>query len=295
MRKFFMKLGVVVFILLLELSTTALLFLVPLRLTVSRKSMKEFVMNYTENMGEDDIFMEAATTSLKPLYKESQALGIEEDAIQKIIKTEEVRELVADITSDMVAYIFTGEEKETFTEEDLQRIASIAIDKINQETPYQITEGQKQEILDALQRNTESYLESMPKVQALEESLSSEEKDALHLVRVLFSTKLVISLSIVMITSMGGIILLKWKEKKWIKTGATTLLISSMITLLGTFLFQQINQLVFREEALYVFYLFQKMIQQIFLLAGSVAISMIIILILYKVFCLNKKERAAVN
>lgn len=295
MRKFFMKLGVVVFILLLELSTTALLFLVPLRLTVSRKSMKEFVMNYTENMGEDDIFMEAATTSLKPLYKESQALGIEEDAIQKIIKTEEVRELVAYIISDMVAYIFTGEEKETFTEEDLQRIASIAIDKINQETPYQITEGQKQEILDALQRNTESYLESMPKVQALEESLSSEEKDALHLVRVLFSTKLVISLSIVMITSMGGIILLKWKEKKWIKTGATTLLISSMITLLGTFLFQQINQLVFREEALYVFYLFQKMIQQIFLLAGSVAISMIIILILYKVFCLNKKERAAVN
>lgn len=295
MRKFFIKLGVVVFILLLELSTTALLFLVPLRLTVSKKSMKEFVMNYMENMGEDDIFMEAATASLKPLYKESQALGIEEEAIQKIIKTEEVRELVADITSDMVAYIFTGEEKETFTEEDLQRVASIAIDKINQETPYQITEGQKQEILDALQRNTESYLESMPKVQTLEESLSSEEKDALHLVRVLFSTKLVISLIFVMITSMGGIILLKWKEKKWIKTGATTLLISSMITLLGTLLFQGINQLVFREEALYVFYLFQKMIQQSFLLAGSVAISMIIILILYKVFCLSKKERTAVN
>lgn len=294
MKKFLVRLTTFICIILLEFSTTALLLLLPLQYTVSKKSIKELMMNYSVSSDENDIFMDAIRANLKPLYKESEALGIEDEVIQEMMETKEVKEFVADITSDIIDYVFTGEEKELFTKEDLKKVAILAIDQINKEAETKITEVQKQEILDALSENSDAYLESMPKVSKMEERLSQEEKEALHMVRFLFSKTIKIYLGITLGVSLLGIILLKRKEAKWLKTSAIVILTSSMITLLGTLLLKGGNSLLFREEAVYVYQLFEKMIQTTLFVASFVAFSMILLLILYH-FLINKKKDTAVT
>jgi len=294
MKKFLVRLTTFICIILLEFSTTALLLLLPLQYTVSKKSIKELMMNYSVSSDENDIFMDAIRANLKPLYKESEALGIEDEVIQEMMETKEVKEFVADITSDIIDYVFIGEEKELFTEEDLKKVAILAIDQINKEAETKITEVQKQEILDALSENSDAYLESMPKVSKMEERLSQEEKEALHMVRFLFSKTIKIYLGITLGVSLLGIILLKRKEAKWLKTSAIVILTSSMITLLGTLLLKGGNSLLFREEAVYVYQLFEKMIQTTLFVASFVAFSMILLLILYH-FLINKKKDTAVT
>lgn len=294
MKKFLVRLTTFICIILLEFSTTALLLLLSLQYTVSKKSIKELMMNYSVSSDENDIFMDAIRANLKPLYKESEALGIEDEVIQEMMETKEVKEFVADITSDIIDYVFIGEEKELFTEEDLKKVAILAIDQINKEAETKITEVQKQEILDALSENSDAYLESMPKVSKMEERLSQEEKEALHMVRFLFSKTIKIYLGITLGVSLLGIILLKRKEAKWLKTSAIVILTSSMITLLGTLLLKGGNSLLFREEAVYVYQLFEKMIQTTLFVASFVAFSMILLLILYH-FLINKKKDTAVT
>lgn len=290
MKKFGKGLLLTIFIILLELSSMALFFLLPLHHFVSKKTLqnnmmeliqKEFNENYSSSLFKDQ---------LAPIYDSAHTLGLDEKLMLEILKSKEMTAFTADITSSIAEYIITGKKQKFITEAQFLELVSSAIDTINQQTTQKITEEEKQKILANVKEVSAPYLKELENVDLLSVRLSKEEQDAILFLQFLFSSKLKIGILVTLLLSFGGIVILEWNQMKWIKVCAITVLIASIFSCFSTSFLTLINHFVFKSEIPILFELLNKFIMKSYIICGSGFFLMVMALILYKVFIVTKKD-----
>ncbi len=282
---------VVIFILLLACSSLSLLFLIPFSHSFHKDNIKEFILNMdSSEMEQNNFFQDIIHNELNSSNLDGNHTNISEDIILELFKSKELKEVTADIISNMSDYIITGHEQEFITEEELKKLVETAIDKVNKSGKYSISEKEKEQILQQLDENAGTYLDDIKSINTLSQSLTPDEQVSLDVFRFFFSTTLKVILLVISIISFLGIVVLRWDKMKWLKINTITILITSMISILVTLLLHVINQFIFKQEIIYVFEFFNKMIKNSLILSGSICTSMILLLIIYHIF-IEKKEK----
>ena len=282
---------VVIFILLLEFCSLSLLFLIPFQHAFHKDNIKEVVLKSTsDHLEENNLLSDIIHERLNSATSGGKQEEIKEDVMQKLMESDEMRELAASIVGNISDYIITGKEQSVITEEELKKIVADAIDTINKGGDYTISEEEKDKIIKHLDENASAYLDDIAKINTLDQSLTADEKVTLNFFRFFFSTTLVIIVFTIMIISFLGILAFKWKDMKWLKIISITILVASVISILITLLLYAMNQLIFKQEISYIFSFFDKMVKESFLLSGSICVGMILLLVIYHIF-MSKQEK----
>ncbi len=283
MKKVLKGFALTILVIVLFLSTTALLFLVSFKNTFSKNTMKNIVSNIQieQIVEENPEVKEEIHEAFKPIYEETEKYGIDEDVIIKIMDSKEVKNFLGNITGNIVDYAITGENHKLIMTEDIEELVSGAIDSINNTGYVEISPKEKEDILKVVRDQAQEYQEAIPDTSVFENQLSVEDKESLNQVRFLLGNELMIYIIVAMVLSILGILALKWKNAKWIKWTAITVLASSILGSLITGILYLANDILLKEDIPYVFDIVNKILNLNIILQISIVVAMIVILIIY--------------
>jgi len=273
MKKLLKGIVYILCIMLLEISTLALLFLVPLSQTLQNDSMQDIIMK----IAFEDLIQQL-DSNYHPIYD----LEIEDEVIVKIMESDEFKQLMADITEDISDYIITGKEQSFITKEELKVFAAKAIDTVNKQSDRKITIEEKNQILQIIDENGDHYLEQLSMINMLDENMSQKELEGLNLLRFLLSMRLKLYFVLAIVVSLIGILILKWKEAKWIQTVTISLLIASILSIGTNLLLKVISSTIFTDDISYISGPIHTLIQKSLGLSSGLLALMIITLVFYK-------------
>ena len=223
--------------LILILILAFLIILLPLNNLLKKEKVKEIVNNVKieEQIAQDENFAKVIDKIFEPLYLEARKYNISDKYIIKIMDSEEVKNLIGSITSNIIDYVITGNDQKIINNTDINNVISNSIDKIN--SNYLIfTEENKQNILQIVDKKINEYQEIIPSTKEVEENLNSDTLKILNIIRSLFASKLIIFLVVTEIILTLVIILLNLEKFKWLKYIGVNLFIASLISLLGNIL-----------------------------------------------------------
>ena len=263
---------------------------------VSGNTVKKMISNLEieKMVNENPNFKESVDDVLEPILTETNKLGIDDEVIIKIVDSNEVKDLIGDVTGNLIDYAITGKNQKIINSEDINKLVNDAIDEINKSGYYEINESQKEEILDIAQNKVQEYEELIPDTNIIDEELNNamtkEEKNSLNSIRFVLGNKLLTYTIICVIVSILLIALLKFKKAKFIKCSSITILISSIFTSLITLILVAANNVLFKFDYPYIFDIVKKGINFSFILSLSVFVISIIVLIIYKIIN-NKSEK----
>ncbi len=237
--KFLKGLAIFILTIALYVSIASILFLLPLRNAINKDTIKEAIINLNieKTMNENPKAGEKINEALEPIYEKAQEYGIKKDIVIKIIDTKEIKNLFGEVTSNVIDYILTGKNRKIIESEEINNFVSNAIDEINDLGYYTFSEHEKENILIIVQDIVDEFQDAIPNTSDYDEVIKNNPKTKdLMLVKTVLSDKFLTYFIVGVIISVLGLLLLKWKECKWIKSIAITTLLSSITIITGTIL-----------------------------------------------------------
>ena len=222
MKKVLKGIALALLVLMLYSCTGSLFSLLPIKHAVGRNGIKEAIssLEIERLVDENPQFQEVINDMLQPIYEETQNFGIDDaivdEVVVKIMDTKEVKELVGDITSNLVDFVLTGEEQKLINTDNIESLVGTVIDDINEQGLFEISMEDKNQILQVVREQVNENEDFLPDTSLIEDAFDSETEQVLNNVRFALGNELVLYLVIGILLSIVGIALLKWKEAKWI-------------------------------------------------------------------------------
>ena len=285
MQKFLKSLGLTILTIIFSGAAFILFLLFPLRQMVSKGNIKDLIssLEIEKIIDESPEVEEAMEEMLSPIYEETRKYGIPDEIIVKIIDSDEVKLVFADATSNVLDAILTGQNQKIISADNITELVAQAIDDINATGLYKISTEEKNNVLKVVKEKTTEYEDFLPDTNIIKDNLSSEDQKVLKLVQFIYSNELIVYVAIVLVVALGGIILLKYHEAKWLKWSAITLLVTSSIVLLVTLIIRFINFSLFKLDYPVIYNILAGPINFSTILAAITITLMIVILIVYGV------------
>lgn len=280
MKKFISGLLLTVFIVVLWISSISLLILVPLKTTVNKGMVKNWIQNVdvATEIKKDTDLGQAVDDFLEPVYEKTREYGIDDQIILDIINSQEMKDLIGDVAANIIDYVLTGKNQKLISITDIEKLISDAIDDINNSGLYTINNDTKEQILNVIRDRVSEYQDLIPETKVFDEAIAKEltpkEMQLLNIVRYVLSFKFLIGLLIAFIVSTLGIISLKTSKVKWLKWWSIPLLVASIITMLVTVLLDVVRKQMENITVL------NSIIRNSYILSGSIIVLMIIALII---------------
>ncbi len=292
MKKFLKGLALTILTIVLFLSTTILLLLIPLKHTINKNVVKDMIgsLEIEKMVTEDENFKSAVDEVFEPIYEETRQLGIDDEVVVKIMDSKEVKNLIGGVTGNIVDYVITGKDQKLITTENIEDLVSTAMDDIDASGYYKFSEKERDSVLNAVKNEVDDLQEYMPDTKVIEESLNKEDMKYLNAIRFVLGNELTMYTILIVVISMLGILALQYKKAKWIKWNAITVLISTIFTSLITIILLIANNALFRLDYQYIYNIFSKTINFSLTLSLSILALMTITLIIYHIY--HKKSQA---
>lgn len=227
---------VTLLIIILFFCSTILLILIPIKKEINDNFTKNILtsINFEKMIEENPRLKEGIDKTLKPIYDETEKYGVNEDLIIKIFNSKEVKELIGDISDNVIKAIISGKDTKIISEENIEDVISDTIDDINTNNICNIGPEVKEEILKVTKKELNKIQNYIPDTSLINENLSKQDKQKLKIVRfILFNKFLGIVLAIT-IVSLSVIFLLKRKSKHKFSLMLIPILIPTIISLLVT-------------------------------------------------------------
>ena len=275
MKKVLKGIALALLVLMLYSCTGSLFSLLPIKHAVGRNGIKEAIssLEIERLVDENPQFQEVINDMLQPIYEETQNFGIDDaivdEVVVKIMDTKEVKELVGDITSNLVDFVLTGEEQKLINTDNIESLVGTVIDDINEQGLFEISMEDKNQILQVVREQVNENEDFLPDTSLIEDAFDSETEQVLNNVRFALGNELVLYLVIGILLSIVGISLL-FKSLRNIPS-----------TFFLTFVIGMIGGIVLQSDLPYVYDLLAPSIQYSYVLSGSVLLLMIITLIVY--------------
>ena len=294
MKKFLKGFALTILTIVLFLSTTVLLLLIPLKYTINKNVVKDMIssLEIEKMVAEDENFKSAVDEVFAPIYEETRQFGIDDEVVVKIMDSKEVKNLIGGVTGNIVDYVITGKNQKLITIENIEDLVSTAMDDIDESGYYKFSEKERDSVLNAVKNEVDNLQEYMPDTKVIEDTLNQEDMKYLNIIRFILGNELMMYTILIIAISIISILVLEYKKAKWIKWNAITILISSIFTSIITVLLIIANNALFRLDYQYIYNIFSMTINFSLILSLSILTLMIIILIIYHIYCkkaLNKK------
>ncbi len=282
--KFLKGLGVFILTLVLFLATTSILILIPIRHTVSKDTIKDTItsIDIEKVIKENPQVQEDVTEAFKPLYDKASEYGISEDVVNKLLNSKEVKGMMGDFTGNIVDYVLTGKNQKIISNTEIENLVSNALDKIDESGFYEFKDDEKDNILNTVKETVTKYQDLIPDTSIFDEAIKEtpEIESIFKVTKFILNDNILIYLIIAIVVSILGILGLKFKEGKWIKSSTITVLVSAMLTTLGTIALLILKDLVFDDMSL-VTNIINKSLNYSLRVSLTTLIVMVIILIIY--------------
>ncbi len=285
MKNFLCAIATTILIIILFISTTFTLLLLPVKHTFKGKTFKTIISNLEieKIIKTNDELKKAVDEVLDPIFVQTHKLGIDDEVIIQIMDNKEVKNVIGNITENIMDYAITGENKKIISNENITEAINSAIININESGYYKINEQEKTNLLNIVNNKITEYQDIIPNTNAIDDKINPEHKEFIENIRFILGNKLLAYLIITLIISILLILLLKWKQLKWIKYSAVTILISSIITNIITALISLPVICKVNQNYDYILDIINKFVKYSYIVSISTLISMIIILIIYKI------------
>ena len=296
MKKFFKILGTVILGLILFLGVTSLLILIPLRHTINENTIRNMVssLEIEKEVENNPELKESIEEALMPIYDITREVGLSDDVVLKLLDTQEVKDLIGDIGSNVYNAIITGEKQKLINVQNIERIISEAIDDINALDIYEIDNKTKNEIIDFVKEEVNDYEDLLPETDVVLDGLSEEDVKTLNIVRFVLSDELVLIVSVISLGALLLIILLNLAKWHWIKVSSGIVLGSTILMILVTSVILGVNNYYLASDYSYISDFISGYVNLNYLISGITFLVAIIILITYSIVLkkITKREEA---
>ena len=296
MKKFFKILGTIILGLILFLGVTSLLILIPLRYTINENTIRNMVssLEIEKEVENNPELKESIEEALMPIYDITREVGLSDDVVLKLLDTQEVKDLIGDIGSNVYNAIITGEKQKLINVQNIERIISEAIDDINALDIYEIDNKTKKEIIDFVKEEVNDYEDLLPETDVVLDGLSEEEVKTLNIIRFVLSDELILIVSIISLGAFFLIILLNLAKWHWIKVFSGIVLGSTILMILVTSVILGVNNYYLASDYAYISDFISEYVNLNYLISGITFLVAIIILITYSIVLkkITKKEEA---
>ncbi len=268
----------------LILSAFALLLIIPIRRCINNNVIKDMIysLEIEQIVSSSPSLEKQFNESLEPIYNVTREVGIPDETVLKILNTKEVKELFGDITSNILVALITDENQKLVTSENIASIVATAIDDINEHNIIDINAEQKEKIVDVVSEKADEYQDLMIDTDTVLKDVDKEDLKFLDTFRFVLSNKMLMYLGIALAISLGGIIILRLKNAKWIKWCSLSILTAAILNIITNFIIMIVNNVKLKENYSFIYKIFNKIVNTGYLYSGIIIGIAIIVLIIYK-------------
>ncbi len=280
--KKFLK-GLISFILVIALfySTTNLITVLSLKQSINKNSIKEMITDIDlETASKENAEIKKVIDDfLNPIYEETRELGISDEVVLKIINSEEVKDFIGNISGNFVDYIVTGKNQKIINTTDIESLVTTAINDASQY--IEISDKDKTNIINVVKDEFSELESNIPDTSIIDDGMDNDTKQIINYVRFILGTKYLLILIIVFIVSILGLLLVRFKDAKWVKYVSITLLVASIITSIVTAILLVLNNIIFKTEIPTIYSIISKPINFSLIISLSLFVLTIISLVVY--------------
>ena len=150
MKKILKNIILILLVGVLFISTLSLIILLPVKYVIKPDVMDNAISNIDieKLVADSSTIHDAFTEMLDPIIKETEKIGIGEEVIIKIINSKEIKGLMSGVTSNLIDYTLNGKEHGLISIDKIKDLVSISIDDINNSGYYEISNQNKENILN---------------------------------------------------------------------------------------------------------------------------------------------------
>lgn len=169
----------------------------------------------------------ALSSVIDDVYATAEEYGISDKLVDTVIDSKAMKEALGKAAGNVTDYVVNGVETPILTNEDLYKVAEDNIDDWIKESGIEVTDNQKDKILEGSKEFIPIVVDNLP----TSSELAADYKSEVDAVQTVFSNQVKVILVVVSIILTILLIILGRKNMRWLANLGTSLLVGGLITL----------------------------------------------------------------
>lgn len=169
----------------------------------------------------------ALSSVIDDVYATAEEYGISDKLVDTVIDSKAMKEALGKAAGNVTDYVVNGVETPILTTDDLYKVAEDNIDDWIKESGIEVTDNQKDKILEGSKEFIPIVVDNLP----TSAELATDYESEVDAVQTVFSNQVKVILVVVSIILTIILIILGRKNMKWLANLGTSLLVSGLITL----------------------------------------------------------------
>ena len=169
----------------------------------------------------------ALSSVIDDVYATAEEYGISDKLVDTVIDSKAMKEALGKAAGNVTDYVVNGVETPILTNEDLYKVAEDNIDEWIKESGIEVTDNQKDKILEGSKEFIPIVVDNLP----TSSELAADYESEVDAVQTVFSNQVKVILVVVSIILTILLIILGRKNMRWLANLGTSLLVGGLITL----------------------------------------------------------------
>lgn len=169
----------------------------------------------------------ALSSVIDDVYATAEEYGISDKLVDTVIDSKAMKEALGKAAGNVTDYVVNGVETPILTTDDLYKVAEDNIDDWIKESGIEVTDNQKDKILEGSKEFIPIVVDNLP----TSSELAADYESEVDAVQTVFSNQVKVILVVVSIILTILLIILGRKNMRWLANLGTSLLVSGLITL----------------------------------------------------------------
>ena len=169
----------------------------------------------------------ALSSVIDDVYATAEEYGISDKLVDTVIDSKAMKEALGKAAGNVTDYVVNGVETPILTTDDLYKVAEDNIDDWIKESGIEVTDNQKDKILEGSKEFIPIVVDNLP----TSAELATDYESEVDAVQTVFSNQVKVILVVVSIILTILLIILGRKNMRWLANLGTSLLVGGLITL----------------------------------------------------------------
>ena len=169
----------------------------------------------------------ALSSVIDDVYATAEEYGISDKLVDTVIDSKAMKEALGKAAGNVTDYVVNGVETPILTTDDLYKVAEDNIDDWIKESGIEVTDNQKDKILEGSKEFIPIVVDNLP----TSSELAADYESEVDAVQTVFSNQVKVMLVVVSIILTILLIILGRKNMRWLANLGTSLLVGGLITL----------------------------------------------------------------
>lgn len=169
----------------------------------------------------------ALSSVIDDVYATAEEYGISDKLVDTVIDSKAMKEALGKAAGNVTDYVVNGVETPILTTDDLYKVAEDNIDDWIKESGIEVTDNQKDKILEGSKEFIPIVVDNLP----TSSELAADYESEVDAVQTVFSNQVKVILVVISIILTILLIILGRKNMRWLANLGTSLLVGGLITL----------------------------------------------------------------